>query len=223
MVAKARLKLASCAGLSMPRWQSLPWVLAVALLCLTLSLWSGGEAVAVLLEYDRSRILAGQTWRLLTGNAVHVSTAHVVSNAAGLLLIAVTAARLRVAVPFVLPVVCALAVGGGLLVLAPDVAGYRGLSGMLCGLLAFVLGRAAIGGDRAATGLLVGFGALLLVQAVSGRGLLPGLDVDVIVEAHALGALAGVAALPWAVHARRLRDGSIRLVERAHLVSPLRR
>lgn len=179
----------------------------LVLLCVTPCLWLGGEGTAALLEYDRSRILAGEVWRLLSGNGVHLSVAHVGANVVGLLLIGALAARLGVAVPLVLSVICALTVGGGLLTLAPEVAGYRGLSGVLHGLLAFILGRAAINGDRTAAAAFVGLAALLCFEAVSGRGLLPGLAMDVIVEAHALGALAGVAALPWAVGARRLLGG----------------
>src|SRR4051794_17259763 len=104
-----------------------PWI------TVTLAALSAAAALvpAEALEYDRSRVAAGEVWRLLSGQMVHW-TARMAAFDLGMLLglgiwLEVRGDRRLVAVP--------LALGGGLPALAvhalsPDLLVYRGSSGV---------------------------------------------------------------------------------------------
>jgi rhomboid family GlyGly-CTERM serine protease len=63
------------------------WLPPLALMALLLLLGAGGEPVRVALRYDAAAIAAGEGWRLLTGNLVHLGWWHLFLNEMGVLVL----------------------------------------------------------------------------------------------------------------------------------------
>lgn len=159
--------------------------------------FAGGPRVALALVYERSAILGGQWWRLLTGHFVHASLAHLGWDLAAALLIGLAVAPALRAGPWVIVVLAvAVASSAGVLLLQPQVHAMAGLSGLLHGLLAAgavaqVRRRQRVGGvflallaAKIAWEQLAG-PSPLVAGALGGR---------IAVGAHALGAAAGLLA-----------------------------
>ena len=152
------------------------------------------------LVLDRDAVLGGQLWRLWSGHWVHLDARHAAINLAALVLMALIAARMRQLRPLLvaslpmMPLVAAL-----LLLTAPDLQWYAGLSGLLHGWAAWLLLRR---GGGVAT-----IGAVLLAGKLVWEQVAPAADASafpVIHAAHLIGALVGAAlALPGALRARR--------------------
>lgn len=175
------------------RYRATALVCVIALLAVAQGL--GPELIAKL-RYERTAIAAGEWWRLLTGQLVHLNATHLAMNLVALVLLwglYVTDARPREWLLIALGAF--LATGLGLWFLEPDLAWYVGLSGALHGLWA--------GGGIACRKrwplessvtlvLLVG---KLILEAWQGpvSGLL-GASLPVITAAHRYGALGGGAA-----------------------------
>jgi rhomboid family GlyGly-CTERM serine protease len=185
------------------RRHALPLALAlISLLCAAL-----GEPVTGLLRYQRDAILAGQWWRLLTGNLVHLGWPHLWLNLAGLLLVWLLFQRaLPLRVWLSVALISSLAVGLGLLLFDPNLAWYVGLSGTLHGLFAAGLVASLAAGQRAEWLLLALFLAKLtweqLVGPTPGTAELAG--GNVIVDAHLYGTVGGaLTVLVWRYVMRR--------------------
>jgi rhomboid family GlyGly-CTERM serine protease len=173
-----------------------PWMSpALAALCVAAAL-----VPAAALEYDRSRVAAGEAWRLLTGQMVHW-TARMAAFDLGMLLglglwLELRGDRRLAAV--------AMALGGGLTALAvhalsPGLLVYRGSSGAASALFVLAAVRAADSHDRwtrvlavAAVALFLGKAAFesLAGQALFAGPLPPGVRIVPLV--HLLGGLAGL-------------------------------
>ncbi|MBI5624435.1 MAG: rhombosortase [Elusimicrobia bacterium] len=154
------------------------------------------------LSYQRAGILAGEWWRLATGHLAHGSARHLWWNFFTFLVLgAMVEIRLGRRYPILL---CAssVAIGLGLLVLAPHLQWYCGLSGiatMLYVYLCLADGAAAHRGRNplllaASAAGLIGLSAKVAYEHLTGSmlfartaGLVP------VPAAHLLGALAGVA------------------------------
>jgi rhomboid family GlyGly-CTERM serine protease len=168
-----------------------------------LALRLGGDTIAGGLLYERRAILGGQVWRFVTGHLVHTNWAHVGLNlvVAAAILLALGRYLKRPGLPFL---ICLVGVSTGLLVLAPDVRWYVGLSGTLHGML-------ACGAIRAArrTRQPIWWVVLALLAAKVAWEQLRGahgsleeiIGARVIVQAHLWGAVSGVAA--WALVERK--------------------
>jgi rhomboid family GlyGly-CTERM serine protease len=94
------------------------------------------EGVRLALRYDRAAILAGEWYRLLTGNLVHSDVPHLLYNLASLLLLGILDLRVmglhwRL---FETTVLC-VGTGLGLLLTEPQLDWYVGLSGALHGMI----------------------------------------------------------------------------------------
>jgi rhomboid family GlyGly-CTERM serine protease len=63
------------------------WLPPLALMALLLLLAAGGEPVRDALRYDAAAIAAGEGWRLLTGNLVHLGWWHLFLNEMGVLVL----------------------------------------------------------------------------------------------------------------------------------------
>lgn len=88
------------------------------------------------LMFDRDAINEGQIWRLFSAHFVHLSPAHLLGNALGVVLLAYIAGRsLNNILGTLLLVWCVLVVGLGLYGYANYLQRYVGLSGVLHGLL----------------------------------------------------------------------------------------
>jgi rhomboid family GlyGly-CTERM serine protease len=191
-------------------------LLAVMLPCLLVA--CAGNAVRLPLRYDRTAILHGQVWRLITGNFVHLGAGHLLEDMAGLVLLWLLFADVLPGwrMPLVI-LTGSLAVGLGLLLGDPRLEWYVGISGALdtlwmVGALGFIRRRDRFGW------LLMGFllaklayeqlvGPLPLSNATTGG--------TVVVDAHLYGALAGAllglgGALPWGRIMRRFAPPGVR-------------
>jgi rhomboid family GlyGly-CTERM serine protease len=91
------------------------------------------------LQFDRDAILAGQLWRLVTGNLVHWSMEHFLLDVGAFLVVGVMVeGHLKQNYLWIL-LAAAVAVGCGVLALAPEMTVYRGLSGVDSGQFAAAL------------------------------------------------------------------------------------
>ncbi len=151
------------------------------------------------LVFDRQQIAAGQAWRLLTGNLVHLSAAHWGVNVVALLLVGTVVEARRHRAVLGLYLVAALAVGGTVLLALPGIDRYGGLSGIVTAAIAAVL-LDGVADDRPrralwAVGLLL-LVAKLGIEASSGTFLLvavTGAPFTAVAPAHLAGATAAVA------------------------------
>ena len=149
------------------------------------------------LQFDRTAIAAGQGWRLLTGNFVHYSWLHLAANLgvfAALCWIAHGRSRGTLGVVML----SGLTVGMAVYWSTDGITTYRGISGVDCALLAWVLAATAgqDGGWRAAGWI----GALMLVvgksvyEATTGQLLLPTsapAGIEVVGITHVIGLFTG--------------------------------
>lgn len=179
------------------------WAL-VALAALLLMAWPSLQAP---LRYERSAILDGELWRLLSGQLLHLSWQHMWVNVAAALLIALLGGNaLRASAWVATYLVCALGTGLGLLGLSPQVDWYVGLSGLLHGVLVVVaLRRWQLGEGIGAVLLSLVAVKLAWEQFVGPLSSAADVGGAVITDAHLYGALSG---LIWAGAAalRRLLD-----------------
>ncbi len=172
--------------------QSIP---AVTLLFAALAVALAGDGVAELLRYQRESILAGEWWRLFTGHLVHLGWSHLWLNLAGLLLVWwLVGHALSIRHWWWLIAIGLPSISLGLLLWLPGLAWYVGLSGLLHGMLVAGGVRLLLQGEREAPLLL-----LIVLGKVAWelwQGPLPGsreaAGGNVVVEAHALGALVGL-------------------------------
>lgn len=191
--------------------------LAVAGSALILLLQAAGAPIGMSLEYRRDAI-ASEPWRLLTGHLVHLGWLHVLLNCAAWLAVAnlyrhELGARRQLA----LLVASSLLISVALLLWEPQLAWYRGLSGVLHALFCAgaVLWICPPGGDETrsrgrwlAWALLAGGWLKVLAESAGGARFSPAswLDAPVATRAHLYGAAAGTllaAALAAAMRLRR--------------------
>jgi len=169
-------------------------VLALAALALVYAPAALGDALA----YDRLAILSGQLWRLWSGHLVHFSAQHGITDAAALFLIGAVLEPLIGTRRLCL----ALSWGAALIALAlllglPEMAHYRGLSGL--DVMMAVMALCALWQQRVFPRywLLVLAALLVLKTATEACGMTPGVStlphgIISVWQAHALGALCGV-------------------------------
>lgn len=167
---------------------------AVVLCVIILLTQLGGSDASVWLRYDRSGILSGEVWRLITGHLIHLGWSHLLMNMIGLLLIWLLFGHLiRVRSWLLICTFSAIGVSGGMLLFNSELKWYVGLSGVLHGM--FVAGAVVSvrAGYRAELLLLLGLVAKLGWEQVVGP--LPGsaefAGGNVIVDAHLYGAISG--------------------------------
>ena len=167
-----------------------------------------GDSATHALRYQRDAVFAGQWWRLITGNLVHLGWSHLLLNLAGLILVWLLFYRSLTTRSWIIVfAVSALAVGGGLLLFDPQLEWYVGLSGALHGLFAAGLVASLWAGNRAEWLLAAVFAAKLaweqLVGPTPGTAKLAG--GNVIVDAHLYGAIGGAVTVLLLILASRRR------------------
>lgn len=156
------------------------------------------------LEYDRAA-LASAPWRLFTGHWVHINWPHVLINAAAWFVVArVFAPELTAARQATVVVIASLAISAGLAWRYPEIAWYRGFSGVLhalffAGAAAWVIEAARARRPRIAAhvwlpaALLVG-GWVKVVFEQPGDATTPiaaWLGAPTVPQAHLIGAVCG--------------------------------
>jgi rhomboid family GlyGly-CTERM serine protease len=179
-----------------PFYWRFPWLtLALATVCAVAAL-----VPADTLEYDRTRVAAGEIWRLVTGQLVHW-TPRMAAIDIGMLLglgiwLEVRGDRRLVA--------WALALGGALTVfavhvLSPDLLVYRGSSGLASALFVLAAVRVASSTDPITRNLAIAAIALFLAKAafesLAAQTLFAGPlppGVRVVPLVHLLGGLGGL-------------------------------
>ncbi len=155
------------------------------------------DGIHSMLRYQRTAVLEGEWWRLVSAHVVHLNAGHALWNGIGLLIIGVWWDRqVQGRGWWLVFAVSALGTGFGLLLCSPAIAWYVGLSGVLHGLFCNLALRLAGAGDVVARGVLVLIIFKLLLEQITGP--LPGTALasggPVVVDAHLYGALAGIIA-----------------------------
>jgi rhomboid family GlyGly-CTERM serine protease len=144
------------------------------------------------LGYQREALAAGQWWRLLTGNFVHLDLEHAVLNGFGLVLMWALFARDYPPWRWLaIYLGSALAVTAGLWFLSPQIEWYVGASGALHGVMTAGtlahLRRGDLDGWILTGFIAVKLGFEQIVGALPFAG-----SPDTVVDAHLYGALGGV-------------------------------
>ena len=160
----------------------------------------GADALPVL-RYERSAVLSGEAWRLVTGHLVHADMVHLGWNALGVLIVAFLFARDYSWRQWLVILGVSIATTDlGFLLLEPRLEWYVGFSGVLHGLMAAGLVAWLRTSRDAITWIVTGlFAAKLAWEHFAGP--LPftaaSLELPVVHEAHTYGAVGGVLAGLW--------------------------
>lgn len=168
------------------------WLAPLILIAFIGVLALGGDTVREAIRYDRAAITAGEWWRLLGGNFVHLGLYHAFLNALGVLVLVLLC-------PEALPwqvwlrrlLLLSLGMTLGLYFFVPDVSGYVGLSGVIHGLFVLGLMPQVLKKD------LIALGCLLYLVGKIGWEMIAGAPVSdeaalggsVLVESHLFGTL----------------------------------
>ena len=187
-------------------------VFPVVLAAVLLAFHGLGAGTVTALRYERSAVLAGEAWRLMTGHLVHTDIVHLGWNLLGLLIVALLFARdYSWRQWLVILVVSTATTDLGFLLLEPQLEWYVGFSGVLHGLMAAGLAAWLRTSRDAITWIVTGlFAAKLAWEHFAGP--LPftaaSLAVPVVHEAHTYGAIGGGLAGLWLTR-RKGRQASL--------------
>lgn len=169
-----------------------PWLFAALCMAILQALPEQGREMLI---YERDALMAGELWRMLTCNYIHLGWNHWQLNMAGFILIGwlfADEAPLSAWVGVLL--ICCLASSLGMFWLTPDADRVVGMSGVLHGLFVFGAMSWIQHGFRAGWVLLLGVGAKLIWEQT--RGAVPLTEAfvggAVITDAHLWGALGGM-------------------------------
>ena len=160
----------------------------------------GADALPVL-RYERSAVLSGEAWRLVTGHLVHADMVHLGWNVLGVLIVAFLFARDYSWRQWLVILGVSIATTDlGFLLLEPRLEWYVGFSGVLHGLMAAGLVAWLRTSRDAITWIVTGlFAAKLAWEHFAGP--LPftaaSLELPVVHEAHTYGAIGGGLAGLW--------------------------
>ncbi len=172
-------------------WQNHPWLVVSVILLITMFL---GEQTLSQFQYQRQMVLDGQIYRLLTAHFVHTNLYHTLLNLAGLIIIGLLANTYLIQKDWwVVLLVSAIFVGGGLILLDQNVQWYRGLSGILHGVVVLMILKARQLASMIRAIILVGLGVKLMLEQMH-TGLWQSeqlIGAPVIVNAHLYGVMGG--------------------------------
>lgn len=128
-----------------------------------------------LLIYDRAAIADGELWRLLTGNLVHLSDAHLALDLAAFLIAGAIIEQRGYRHFTTLCVSAAALIGVAIYLFEPQLQFYGGLSGVVTAAVVYLClqGMTESGGWRwLCAAMLTGLSAKLWIELVSGKSLL---------------------------------------------------
>lgn len=172
------------------------WLPPLVLMALLLLLGLGGEPVREALRYDAQAIAAGQWWRLLTGNLVHLGWWHLVLNEIGLLVLVLLCPEpLAWSVWVRRVVLIGLGMSAGLYFFVPSTGWYVGMSGVIHGLFLLGLGRQIVERrDLIAAGCLAYLVGKIAWEMVAGVPVSDETAIGgkVLVESHLYGSLSAL-------------------------------
>lgn len=153
-----------------------------------------GDAARLALRYERTGLMQGEWWRLVTAHFVHLDLKHAVMNALGLALLWALFVREYPAAKWLAIVLASIvAIGAGLWYLSPGIEWYVGASGVLHGLMAAGTLALIRRGERLGWALGLMLVAKLAFEAW--RGPMPfSAELQVVTVAHLYGAIGGFAA-----------------------------
>ncbi len=140
--------------------------------------------------WDKSAIVDGQWWRILTGNFSHTNYSHLLMNLAGLWIISYLFQPTRKQLISALALISLVT---GLVLLLSSIQIYVGLSGALHGLFGLFALREALNGRKSSWLLVLGLVAKIAWEQLVGPSSTTGelINARVAIEAHLAGALAG--------------------------------
>ena len=184
----------------------LGWTLPAAIALVSLACLAGGDDARMALRFDRSGILDGDAWRLLSGHVVHLGASHWALNVVGLGLVwYLVGEAFDVRRWLIICLLAITAIDAGLWWLNPGLQWYVGLSGLLHGMLA--AGIAGVWGRRRSEAILLAAVVAVKLGYEQIAGPLPGSELAsgaaVVVDAHLYGATGGVAAALGLISLRR--------------------
>lgn len=111
-------------------------------LILLFIVFASAPVLTDMLRYQREAISSGQFWRLFTGHFVHLNMAHALLNSSGTLLLAFFLAKdIQTKDWWVITLIAPLVISAGLWWREPELVSYAGFSGVLHGLLYYVVIR----------------------------------------------------------------------------------
>lgn len=152
-------------------------------------------APASSLEWRPELVISGEWWRLVTGHLVHLNGWHLVLNLAGLAVVLALYPRFLPLLTLSIALIwLVLFISLGLLVLLPELTGYRGFSGCLHGLAAILAVR-SFRDDRVLSAGILALLAGKLVMESAGLGLADTANLiggPVVWQAHTLGFAGGL-------------------------------
>ena len=106
----------------------------IAAVCLV---YFGPDELDNLLRYERGLIFSGEYWRIVSGHFTHINLNHLLLNCAGLILAwSLLPIRPRPDLALLGIAILSGLCGMGLLILEPQVSGYKGLTALIHALLA---------------------------------------------------------------------------------------
>lgn len=148
-----------------------------------------------MLWYDRAAIAAGEYWRVLTGNLVHLGWTHLALNVGALLIGTWLFYPARTPVAWATAqIVCSLVTSAGLYFFSPEVSWCVGMSGAMHGLLMIGAIDWIRQGDRAGWALVAIWSGKLAFE--QWQGALPmsteTLGSAIVTDAHLWGAIGGL-------------------------------
>lgn len=172
------------------------WLPPLAVMSLILLLGVGGDPVRAALRYDAGAIAAGEWWRLLSGNFVHLGWWHLFLNELGLLVFVLLCPE-SLSWPVWVRRLTLLGLGmsAGLYFFVPGAGWYVGMSGVIHGLFVLGLGRQVVQRRD-----LIAIGCLVFLAGKVAWELAVGVPVSdeaaiggkVLVESHLYGSLSAL-------------------------------
>ncbi len=171
-----------------------PYTLPMLIIVLVTLIELGGSTLHDWLRYDRTGLLHGELWRLLSAHLTHLGWPHLIMNILGLLLIWALFGPVYTTQHWLgLLLFGGLVTSLGLLIFNPELRWYVGLSGVLHTLF-MAAALQALGRSSWEAYWLLGF-VILKLSWEQMAGPLPGSEASagghVIVDAHLYGAIAG--------------------------------
>lgn len=170
------------------------WVVPIVILMVLFLAAQYGRTSSTL-YYDRSAILDGEVYRLLTFHFIHLSNADFLINIVALAALWLLYGGTMRTLEWMGAVVgCGSAIGLSLLLFSPEVEWSVGLSGLLYALFALVAIRAAMSGEYL-SGAVVAF---LVVKVILEQTIGPSAAMEdfigsaIVVDTHMYGVIAGL-------------------------------